>query len=169
MTDDADCVPYPCPPPIPLGDWPDSHERLEIPTHLHDFDAGALCVRHAQGHAQGHAHGPGAEAISDHVWLQWCARVGDVLVCAYHHEPMGDFVALLRSGDGRALKGLKIAPPRHVRWDDDIERRRAWASATAIAAADELRARPPADAEPPAEAEAWLRQQLDGLGRKRPT
>lgn len=165
MTEPSACIPYPCPPPIPLGDWPDSRERLEIPAPLHDFDAGAVCI--------GHAHGPGAEALSDHLWLYWCARVDDLLVCAYYHDPMGDFVALLRAGDGRALKGLKIAPPRHVQWEDGVERRRAWARATAIAAADELRSRTSADppaSDPvvasPADTDAWLRRQLDGLGRK---
>ena len=164
------CVPYPCPPPVPLGDWPDSRERLDVPGPRHDFDAGAICLDHA--------HGPGAEALSDHVWLQWCTRVGDLLVCAYYHDPLGDFVALVGAGDGRALKGLKIAPPRHVKWEDGPDRRRAWARATAIGAAQELRARAsagkaasPADAgeaTAAAQADAWLRRQLDALGRKRP-
>ena len=170
------CAPYPCPPPIPLADWLDSSERIEVPEPLHDFDAGPVCVECTPG-----AHGPGAEALSDHLWLQWCARVGDLLVCAYHHDPLGDFVALVRAADGRALKGMRVAPPRHVHWPDGIDRRRAWARATAIAAAGELRARPSAGAaagesdpvtaghaRAAAETDAWLRRQLDGLGRRRP-
>ena len=169
----ADCAPLPHPPPIPLADWPDSSERLDVPPHLQDFDAGALCIDHV--------HGRGAEALSEHVWLHWCARVHDLLVCAYYHDPMGCFVALLRASDGHALRGLKIAAPRRAAREDGlpphgqadrpadgqdrVDRRVAWARATAIAVAQALRAQQPADPIPP-ETDAWLRRQLDGLGRR---
>ena len=173
-----DCVRYPCPPAIPIADWPDGGGVLAIPGELQDFDAGAWCV--------GHEHGPGAEAIAEHVWLQWCAAVGSSLVCAYYHEPLGFFVALVRAADGRILRGLKVQPPRGVQWDDRMERSRTWARDTAIAAAAALRSatRGATDASATSTAsgeaapgqvdeaargeadEAWLRRQLDRLGRR---
>ena len=151
-----DCVPYPSPPAVAIADWPDGSGVLSIPTELHDFDAGAWCV--------GHQHGLGAEALADHLWLHWCARVGASLVCAYYHDPMGFFVALLRASDGRVLKQLRVRPPRDAQWVGGVDRTRTWARATAIAAADELRCGDAGGA--PSADEAWLHRQLDRLGRK---
>jgi hypothetical protein len=159
MSDPRDCVPYPCPPTIALADWPDGDGTfVHVPEHLHDFDAGRWCVDHE--------HGPGAEALAEHLWLHWSARVGETLVCAYYHDPLGYYVALVRASDGRALRLLKIRPPRSVRWEDDLQRCRTWARASAMAAATELRAAPEAPAE--SADEAWLRRQLGTLGKLPP-
>jgi len=154
-----DCVPYPSPTAVAVADWIEGGGVLIVPPELHEFDAGAWCV--------GHQHGPGAEAISDHLWLHWCAPVEASLVCAYYHEPMGFFVALVRAAHGRVLKHARMRPPRGIEWDDSLDRTRTWARATAIAAADELRCGL-VDAPPRAEDDAWLRRQLDGLGRRGP-
>jgi len=150
------CVPYPCPTAIALADWPDGDgTTVRVPAELHDFDAGAWCL--------GHEHGPGAEAVEEHLWLHWSVRVGDAVVCAYYHDPLGYYAALLRASDGRALKLLKLRPPRGVEWDDAPHRCRSWARLCAMTAAKELSSGPsPADG---TEHEAWLRRQLDTLGR----
>ena len=153
------CVPTPCPPVVALSDWPDGGGVLIIPPELRDFDAGAWCV--------GHRHGPGAEAVADHLWLHWCAQVNGSLVCAYYHDPMGFFVALVRADDGRMLKHTRLRPRRGAEEPDSLDRTRTWARATAIAAADELRCGP---VDPPGVAtdDAWLRRQLDRLGHREP-
>ena len=154
-----DCVPYDCPPPVPLADWPDSDGRLKIPPELHDFDAGQWCV--------GHEHGPGAEALSDIVWLHWCARVGDLLIVAHYKESVGYFVSVLRAADGQAVKELKVRPPQELPGGEGYARQRTWARATAIAAAEELRGsggRPSDDVL--GDGAAWLRRQLGSLGRR---
>lgn len=151
------CVPHPCPPAVAVADWPDGGGVLVIPPELREFDAGAWCV--------GHQHGRGAEAVAEHLWLHWCAQVNDALVCAYYHDPMGYFVSLVRADDGRMLKHARIRPPRGAEWPDSLDRTRTWARATAIAAADELRCGP-VDAPAGAHDDAWLRRQLDRLGRR---
>jgi hypothetical protein len=162
VPDDAvaeSCIPYPCPPVVAVSDWPDGGGVLLIPSELREFDAGAWCV--------GHQHGPGAEAVAEHLWLHWCAQVNGSLVCAYYHDPMGFFVAVVRAADGRMLKHARIRQPRGVEWPDSVDRTRTWARATAIAAADELRC---GSVDPPGAAhdDRWLRSQLDRLGRREP-
>lgn len=151
------CVPHPSPPVVALSDWPDGGGVLIIPPELREFDAGAWCV--------GHQHGPGAEAVAEHLWLHWCAPVNDSLVCAYYHDPMGFFVAVVRAEDGHMVKHARIRLPRGIEWPDSLDRARTWARATAIAAADELRcgAVEPSIA---GQDDAWLRRQLDRLGRR---
>ena len=156
---DPECVPHDCPPPVALADWPDSDGFLRVPPELHDFDAGQWCV--------GHEHGPGAEALSDILWLHWCARVGDLLVAAYYKESIGHFVSVLRARDGRAVKDLKVRLAAGGPTEDAFRRERVWARASAIAAAEELRASGGTlDDSTPGDGVAWLRRQLGALGRR---
>jgi hypothetical protein len=147
---------------VSLGDWPDGDGLLNVPERLHEFDAGDWCV--------GHEHGPGAEALSEILWLHWCARVGDLLVAAYYKDPIGFFVAVAHVTDGRTRKELRLRPPRDELGAESAEsfpRQRSWARLTAMAAAEDLRAAGGVVAGSQAsEDAAWLRRQLGGLGRR---